>query len=252
MTNKLVIGNWKLNGSFSANEKLLRRLIEAPETARVECAVCVPYPYLGHAEQIIRGSALALGAQNVSAYASGAYTGEVSAAMLAELGCRYVIVGHSERRALFAESNGQVGHKAAAALSAGLCPVICVGETLAEREQGKAAAIVGRQLESVVDVIGADGLSRSAIAYEPVWAIGTGHSASVNQVAEIHGAIRSWLDRHTDTARIIKILYGGSVKPDNAAGLFAAENVDGGLIGGASLIADDFIAICRAATGHVV
>ena len=252
MTNKLVIGNWKLNGSFAANEALLGTLVGAPEMAGVSCGVCVPYPYLSQARQILKGSPVLLGAQNVSEFTAGAYTGEVSAGMLAELGCFYVIVGHSERRALFAESDVQVGHKVSVALSAGLCPVLCVGETLAEREQGMAVETVVRQLDAVAGIVGRDALSRCVIAYEPVWAIGTGRTASVEQVIEIHGEIRAWLDKEANFPRDIKVLYGGSVKPDNAAVLFAADNVDGGLIGGASLVAEDFLTICRAAADCVV
>lgn len=242
MSNKLVAGNWKLNGSRAANQVLLRGLVAVPG---VEMAVCVPYPYLAQVGEAARG--IALGAQDVSEYHSGAYTGEVSAAMLAEFGCRYVIVGHSERRALFAENDAVVGRKAAAALGEGLTPVVCVGETLAEREGGAVMEVVGRQLAAVLDVLGAAQMGRIVLAYEPVWAIGTGRSASVAQVSEVHSGLRRWLRGHGVDAAGVRILYGGSVKVANAAEIFAADDVDGGLIGGASLVAEEFMTICRAA-----
>jgi triosephosphate isomerase len=242
MSNKLVAGNWKLNGSLGANERLLSALAALPG---VEMAVCVPYPYLAQAGSLLQG--VALGAQDVSEYASGAYTGDVSASMLAEVGCRFAIVGHSERRALFAESDAVVGRKALAAQAVGLVPIVCVGETLVEREAGKVMEVVGRQLSAVLDGAGADAMARMVIAYEPVWAIGTGLSATAAQVGEVHSGLRSWLRTHGVDADGVRILYGGSVKPDNAAELFAVKDVDGGLIGGASLVAEDFMAICRSA-----
>lgn len=247
MTKKLVAGNWKLNGSLAANAELVADIASAPEVALVDCAVCVPYPYLAQLQAMLDGTAVALGAQNVSEFARGAYTGEVSASMLAEFACCYVIVGHSERRALFAEQDEQVGRKAAAALAAGLTPVVCVGETLEERDAGLVMQVIGRQLDAVGSVLDANSLSRIVVAYEPVWAIGSGRSASVAQVVEVHEGIRAWLVRHCEAPAGVRILYGGSVKPDNAAELFAAAEVDGGLIGGASLVARDFLAICRAA-----
>lgn len=242
MANKLVAGNWKLNGSLPANEALLAGLDVVPG---VDIAVCVPFPYLVQVGAALRG--IALGAQNVSEYRAGAYTGEVGAAMLAEFACRYVIVGHSERRALFAEDDTAVGRKTAAAIEAGLVPIVCVGETLAEREAGQAMEVVGRQLAAVLQVIGAAAMAKLVLAYEPVWAIGTGRSATVVQVGEVHSGIRGWLRAHGVIADGVRILYGGSVKPDNAAELFATADVDGGLIGGASLVAEDFMTICRAA-----
>jgi len=242
---RLVAGNWKMNGSLAANRDLLDGLVSVPGT---EVAVCVPYPYLAQAQQ--RPTGVALGAQDVSEYGAGAYTGEVSAAMLAEFGCRYAIVGHSERRALFGEDDATAGRKAAAALRSGLVPIVCVGETLAERDDGRVMEVIGRQLEAVREVLGGAAMGEIVLAYEPVWAIGTGRSASVAQVAEVHAAIRAWLKAH-DVARGVRILYGGSVKPDNAAAIFAVADVDGGLIGGASLVAADFMAICRAAAGGV-
>jgi triosephosphate isomerase len=245
MAQKLVIGNWKLNGCLAANEALLKA---CGVLAGVDMAVCVPFPYLAQAASLAGG--MALGAQTVSAFQSGAYTGEVSAEMLAEMGCRYVIVGHSERRALFGEDDATVGRKTAAALRAGLVPVVCVGESLAEREAGQVMEVVGQQLGAVLEAIGAHGLSRSVIAYEPVWAIGTGRAASAEEAQQAHAAIRGWLAEHGAQAAEIRILYGGSVKADNAAALFAMRDVDGGLIGGASLAAQDFMAICQAAVAN--
>lgn len=242
---RLVAGNWKMNGSLAANRDLLGGLVSVPGT---EVAVCVPYPYLAQAQQ--RPTGVALGAQDVSEYGAGAYTGEVSAAMLAEFGCRYAIVGHSERRALFGEDDATAGRKAAAALRSGLVPIVCVGETLAERDDGRVMEVIGRQLAAVREVLGVAAMGEIVLAYEPVWAIGTGRSASVAQVAEVHAAIRAWLKAH-GVAGGVRILYGGSVKPDNAAAIFAVADVDGGLIGGASLVAADFMAICRAAAGGV-
>lgn len=242
---RLVAGNWKMNGSLAANRDLLDGLVSIPG---MEMAVCVPYPYLAQAQQ--RPVGVVLGAQDVSEYAGGAYTGEVSAGMLLEFGCRYAIVGHSERRALFGEDDAMVGRKARAALQAGLVPIVCVGETLAERDDGRVMGVIGRQLEAVLEILGVVAVGQIVLAYEPVWAIGTGRSASVAQVAEVHAGIRAWLNAH-GVAGGVRILYGGSVKPDNAAAIFAVANVDGGLIGGASLAAADFMAICRAAAGGV-
>lgn len=242
MSKKLVAGNWKLNGSLQANDQRLGATVAVPG---VDMAVCVPFPYLAQAQSQLVG--VALGAQNVSEYDSGAYTGEVSAAMLADFGCRYVIVGHSERRALFGEDDLMVGRKAVAAQGNGIVPIVCVGETLDERRAGRAMSVVGRQLAAVLEVAGADAVGCMVLAYEPVWAIGTGLSATPAQVGEVHSGLRAWLKAHGVAASGVRILYGGSVKPDNAAELFAVPDVDGGLIGGASLVAKDFLAICRAA-----
>lgn len=242
MRKKLVAGNWKMNGGLASNRELLCAL--AP-VAGVDVAVCVPYPYLAQASEALDG--IALGVQDVSEFTAGPYTGEVSAAMVAEFGCGYAIVGHSERRALFREDEAQIGRKAEAALAHGVVPIVCIGETLAEREAGEVVAVVERQLAPVLEVLGREGLAKAVLAYEPVWAIGTGRSATVAQVAETHGAIRAWLANHGVAAERVKILYGGSVKADNARELFALDDVDGGLIGGASLVADEFLAICRAA-----
>jgi triosephosphate isomerase len=242
MIKKLVAGNWKMNGSLAANEALLAALRPVPA---VDVALCVPYPYLAQLQR--RPPGFELGAQDVSEFAAGAYTGEVSAAMLADFGCRYVIVGHSERRAMFGEDDSAVARKALSALSAGLTPIVCVGETLGEREAGEVLAVITRQLAAVAEVLGQALLGRLVLAYEPVWAIGTGLSATSAQAEEVHAAMRVWLAEQGVDAAAVRILYGGSVKPDNAAELFAMPNVDGGLIGGASLAADDFMAICQAA-----
>lgn len=243
---RLVAGNWKMNGGLAANRDLLDGLMAVPG---VEMAVCVPYPYL--AQLLERPAGVALGAQDVSEFEAGAYTGEVSAGMLAEFGCRYVIVGHSERRALFGEDDAVIGRKAHAALAHGLVPIVCVGETLAERDEDRVMAVIGRQLAAVVDVLGVAAMAQVVVAYEPVWAIGTGRSASVEQVGEVHAAIRAWLAGRGVAAAAVRLLYGGSMKADNAAALFAVPDVDGGLVGGASLVAADFMAISRAAGGGV-
>ncbi|MCK6409089.1 MAG: triose-phosphate isomerase [Thauera sp.] len=243
---RLVAGNWKMNGSLAANRDLLDGLMAVPG---VEMAVCVPYPYL--AQLLERPAGVALGAQDVSEFEAGAYTGEVSAGMLAEFGCRYVIVGHSERRALFGEDDAVVGRKARAALAHGLVPIVCVGETLAERDEGRVMAVIGRQLAAVLDALGVAAMAQVVVAYEPVWAIGIGRSASVEQVGEVHAAIRSWLAGQGVAAAAVRLLYGGSMKADNAAALFAVPDVDGGLVGGASLVAADFMVISRAAGGGV-
>jgi len=245
MQRKLVVGNWKMHGSRPANAELLAALIAArPYGADV--AVCVPFVYLNEAAATLAGSDIRWGAQDVSAHEQGAYTGEVAAAMLAECGCRYAIVGHSERRAYHAESDALVADKAQAALSRGVTPVVCVGETLAEREAGHTEDVVKRQLSAVIHRL-AHCAAEMVVAYEPVWAIGTGRTASPEQAQAVHAVLRAQLQAATGRAATMKILYGGSVKPDNAATLFAQPDIDGGLIGGASLKAADFIAICRAA-----
>jgi triosephosphate isomerase len=242
---KLVVGNWKMNGSVAANAALLDAL-KAAALGSAEVSVCVPAPYLRDVATSLASSAIAWGGQDCSRHASGAYTGEVSAAMLAELGCRHVIVGHSERRAMHCESDQLVAAKAAAALAARLVPIVCVGETLAEREAGATERIVARQLGAVVDALGAR-IDDVVVAYEPVWAIGTGKTATPAEAQAVHTFLRALLAERGATAAAIRILYGGSVKADNAAQLFAEPDLDGGLIGGASLKAADFIAICRAA-----
>lgn len=241
---RLVIGNWKMNGSTSANETLLTELIKAnaEKGSLATVAVCPSYPYLAQAASLLSGSDISWGAQDVSVHDKGAYTGEVSAQMLVDLGCRWAIVGHSERRAMHGESAELVAQKAKAAALAGLTPVFCVGETLAEREAGQVQAVIAAQLSPLFS-IGDDLVSRTVIAYEPVWAIGTGRTASPEQAQEVHASIRLQLPR---AAQDIPLLYGGSVKPDNAPELFAMADIDGGLIGGAALNAADFYKIVSA------
>jgi triosephosphate isomerase len=242
----LVVGNWKMHGSRAANAELLSALLAArPFVADV--AVCVPAVFLGDTAATLAGSELRWGAQDVSAHAQGAYTGEVSAAMLAEFGCRYTLVGHSERRALHAEGDALVADKAQAALGRGVTPIVCVGETLAERDAGQTEAVVKRQLAAVVQRL-AHCAAEMVVAYEPVWAIGTGRTATPQQAQAVHAVLRAQLQAATGHAERMRILYGGSVKADNAAALFAQPDIDGGLVGGASLKADEFIAICRSAS----
>lgn len=245
MRKKLVVGNWKMHGSRAANAQLLAGLKEAgPWNADV--AVCVPFPYIAETALALTGTAISYGAQDCSAHEQGAYTGEVSAAMLQDIGCRYVIVGHSERRAYHAESDQLVADKAKAALAHGVTPIVCVGETRAEREAGQTEAVVKRQLAAVIHTLG-HCCGEMVVAYEPVWAIGTGLTATPEQAQAVHAVLRAQLQAATDRAGVMRILYGGSVKADNAAQLFAQPDIDGGLIGGASLKAAEFAAICRAA-----
>jgi triosephosphate isomerase len=246
MRGKLVVGNWKMNGGLRQNDALLAALRSGwAAPAGRELAVCVPYPYLWQAQAVLTGSAIAWGAQDVSDQAGGACTGEVSAAMEAEFGCRYVLVGHSERRARCAESDALVADKAAAALGAGLTPVVCVGETLAEREAGSTGAVVARQFDAVATRLG-ERMVAIVIAYEPVWAIGTGRTASPEQAQAVHRLLRQRLEDLAAAAVGVPLLYGGSVKADNAKALFACPDIDGALVGGASLKADEFLAIARA------
>lgn len=242
---KLVVGNWKMNGSRTANTALLGQL-KAKEPWACETSVCAPALFVQQVAEALEGTAIGWGAQDCSAHRAGAYTGEVSAAMLAEFGCTHVIVGHSERRALHAESDALVAAKAEQALAAGLVPIVCVGETLGERQAGSTAAVVGRQLRAVTELLG-EGIASVVVAYEPVWAIGTGQTASPEEAQAVHAHLRAVLFAATPKASAIRILYGGSVKPDNAAQLFSQVDIDGGLIGGASLKAGDFVAICQAA-----
>ena len=245
MRRKLVVGNWKMHGSRAANAQLLAGLKEAgPWNADV--AVCVPFLYLAETALALTGTAMGYGAQDCSAHEQGAYTGEVSSAMLADVGCRYVIVGHSERRAYHAESDQLVADKAKAALAHGVTPIVCVGETRAEREAGQTEAVVKRQLAAVIHTLG-HCCGEMVVAYEPVWAIGTGLTATPEQAQAVHAVLRAQLQAATDRASTMRILYGGSVKADNAVQLFAQPDIDGGLIGGASLKVADFAAVCLAA-----
>ena len=246
MRRKLVVGNWKMNGSLAANASLLGGIVAGLSTAGADCGVCVPAPYLAQAQSLLAGSPLSWGAQDVSAQASGAFTGEVSASMLGDFACRYVIVGHSERRAYHAESSELVAKKTIAVLDAGMTPIVCVGETLAEREAGQTFVVVRSQLGAVMDLVG-DRMANIVIAYEPVWAIGTGKTATPEMAQEVQARLRAQLaETNAIAAGGVQILYGGSMKPDNAAELMAQPDIDGGLIGGAALKAADFLAIIHA------
>ena len=248
MRRKLVAGNWKMHGSLAENEALLAGVLAGVAAAKTEVAVCVPYPFLAQVQAKLSGSAVAWGAQNLSQHGKGAFTGEVSAAMLRDFGCKYVIVGHSERRALYGETDELVAEKFEAAQAAGLVPILCVGETLAEREGGITEQVVARQLDAVIAKTSVGALADAVVAYEPVWAIGTGKTATPQQAQEVHAFIRgkiAALDPAVAEGLIIQ--YGGSMKANNAAELLAQPDIDGGLIGGASLVAEEFLAICKAA-----
>lgn len=249
MRKKKVVGNWKMHGSLAANVALLQGLRHGVAGAvEGQVGVAVPFPYLAQAKEFLLGSPIAWGAQNLSEKSTGAFTGEVSGEMIRDFGASFVLVGHSERRSLYGEADGLVAAKAAQALSCGLQPIVCVGETLNEREAGQTFEVIQRQLAAVIDRLGAAGLAKSILAYEPVWAIGTGKTASPAQAQEVHAAIRQQLSAtdHAVAASTV-ILYGGSVKAGNAAELFDQPDVDGGLVGGASLVADEFLGIVRAA-----
>jgi triosephosphate isomerase (TIM) len=242
---KFVAGNWKMHGSRATNAELLAGILAAKPFG-ADVAVCAPFPYLSEVAVTLSNSEIHWGAQDVSPHEQGAFTGEVSVGMLAEFGCRYVIVGHSERRQYHAESDQLVADKAKAALAKGVTPIVCVGETLAQREAGETDLVVKRQLSAVIHTL-AHCVAEMVVAYEPVWAIGTGRTATPDQAQAVHATLRSQLLAATPRADQMKILYGGSVKPDNAAVLFSQNDIDGGLIGGAALKAADFVAICRAA-----
>jgi triosephosphate isomerase (TIM) len=249
MRQKYVVGNWKLNGSLPGNEALLRAILKevSPQAGR-HLAVCVPAPYLAQVSGLLAGTPVAWGGQDVSRFEKGAYTGDVSAAMLREFGATFAIVGHSERRTVFGDTDAIVAEKVAAARKAGLVPIFCVGETLEERERGSTEAVLARQLDAVLEKSGAGALDGGLLAYEPVWAIGTGRTATSAQAQEAHAFLRGRVaKKDAAVAARLPMLYGGSVKGSNAAELFAMPDVDGGLIGGASLVADDFVAIWRAA-----
>ncbi len=245
----LVAGNWKMNGDSSANAELVAGILAAvPASDKVRLLICPPFPYISTVATQIAGSKVSLGAQDVSEHPVGAYTGEVAPAMLRDIGCSYVIVGHSERRTLNGETSVQVANKFQAALDVGLTPILCIGETLEEREAGKTNAVIEEQLDAVLAASGIVAFRSAVIAYEPVWAIGTGRTASPEQAQDVHRHIRAVLEKHDGgVAAAVQILYGGSMKGDNAAGLIAMQDIDGGLIGGASLRAADFLAIADAA-----
>lgn len=249
MRTPLVAGNWKMNGSRESSAELLGALVRGLEDGvTAEVLVCPPFIYLADAQRLLRGSEILLGAQSLCAEESGAFTGEVSASMLQDFDCTHVIVGHSERRALYGEDDALVARKFMAAIKTGLVPVLCVGETLEEREQGVALDVIRRQIKAVLAAAGIEAFTQAVVAYEPVWAIGTGKTASPEQAQEMHREIRSILAAENATiADSLRILYGGSVKASNAAELFAMPDIDGGLVGGASLDAEQFLSIVRAA-----
>lgn len=249
MRQPIIAGNWKMNGSRESIKALLDGIKAGmSDVNSAEVAVCAPYVYLADVQAQLEGSAVAWGAQNVSKEASGAFTGEISTSMLLDFGCTYAIVGHSERRTLYGETDELVAEKFEVARQAGLKPILCIGETLEEREKGVTNDVCARQLNAVIEHSGVEALADGVIAYEPVWAIGTGKTATPQQAQETHAAIRQMIAKHSaDVAAKVRIQYGGSMNAGNAAELLAMEDIDGGLIGGASLKAEDFLAICKAA-----
>ncbi len=249
MRQALVAGNWKMNGTSAANQELVAEILAGVGSLKtVEVAICPPSVYIASVAQQIAGSSVVLGAQTLSEYEQGAYTGEIAGDMLKELGCHYVLVGHSERRSIYAESSQQVADKFAMAQKQGLVPVLCVGETLEQREAGETESVIAEQLQAVLDTCGIAAFGNAVVAYEPVWAIGTGKTATPEQAQEVHAFIRQMLaGQDAEVAAGLRILYGGSVKPANAGELFNMTDIDGGLIGGAALQADDFLSICQQA-----
>ena len=247
MKPQLIVGNWKMNGGLSANQALLDEIKAGLGAVRCRAGVCVPHPYLAQVQLLLAGTPIALGAQDVSSHVVGAYTGEVSATMLRDFGVRYCIVGHSERRQQHRESEVEVALKAKQALGAGITPIVCVGETLAQREAGETEAVVKRQLAAVIHENG-HCISEIMVAYEPVWAIGTGKTATPEQAQQVHAVLRAQLKAATPHHERVAILYGGSMNAANAAELLAQPDVDGGLIGGAALKSADFLTILRAAS----
>lgn len=249
MRQPIIAGNWKMNGSRDSIRELLDGIKAGmADVNKAEVVVCAPYVYLADVEQQLSGTKVEFGAQNISTEASGAYTGEISAAMLLDFHCKYVIVGHSERRTYYAEDDALVAKKYAVAREAGLIPILCIGETLEEREKGITEEVVARQTKAVIDEVGVKALADGIIAYEPVWAIGTGKTASPQQAQDVHAFIRKMIAEHdADVAAKVRIQYGGSMNAANAEELLSMEDIDGGLIGGASLKAPDFLTICKAA-----
>jgi triosephosphate isomerase len=246
MRQSLIMGNWKMNGSREEGQQLAKALAEGLENVGQEVAVCVPFIYLSDIRDVLAASPIALGSQNVADQASGAYTGEISAAMLADTGVKYALVGHSERRSYYGDTNQSVASRFIQAQKQNIIPVLCIGESLEEREQGRTFQVVDEQLDAVIDAAGIEAFGKAVIAYEPVWAIGTGKTASEEQAQEVHQFIRKRIaDRSQAIADKLQILYGGSVKADNAKGLFAQPDIDGGLVGGASLDAKGFLQICH-------
>lgn len=246
MKKQLIAGNWKMNGSVTANEALVKALVAGSAQAACHVAVCVPAPYLAQVQGLVAGSVIAVGAQDVSQHESGAFTGEVSAGMLKDFGTRYCLVGHSERRQHHGETDAVVAIKAQRALAAGITPVVCVGESLAEREAGRTEEVVKRQLAAVIHTNG-HCISEIVLAYEPVWAIGTGKTATPEEAQQVHAVLRAQLRAATDHAERVLIVYGGSMNAANANQLLSQPDIDGGLVGGASLKAADFLSIIAAA-----
>lgn len=247
MRKKIVAGNWKMHGSLTQNLALLKQLRSGLNNAGSEVVVFPPFPYLAQSVGFLAESGISVGGQNLSEHAKGAFTGEISGGMLADIGCRYVLVGHSERRSLYGETDALVAEKFKAAQDAGLIPVLCLGESLAQRQAEQTTLIVLGQLKAVIERVGVESLARAVLAYEPVWAIGTGLTATPEQAQQVHGVLRSFVaDLDSSVAEKLQILYGGSVKAQNAAELFSQADIDGGLVGGASLLAEEFLAICRA------
>lgn len=249
MRRPLVAANWKMNGSRTSVAQLVSSLVAGISAAGdAEVLLCPSFIFVEQVQKLIANTPIQLGAQNLSAESDGAFTGEISGSMLADAGCRYVLVGHSERRSLMGESSSLVAQKFAAAQQHGLIPILCVGETLADRQAGKTLAVIGDQFAAVVDAVGIDAFASAVVAYEPVWAIGTGETATPEQAQEVHAALRAMAaGRGARIASGLRLLYGGSVKAGNAAELFSMPDIDGGLIGGASLNAQEFLAICKAA-----
>lgn len=246
MSKKLIAGNWKMNGSLAANEALVRAMLAGVGQPAADVALCAPAPYLAQMQGLLQGSPIAWGSQDVSAHEQGAYTGEISVAMLKDFGCRYAIVGHSERRQYHGETDELVAAKAQRALSAGVTPIVCVGETLVQREANETEAVVKRQLAAVIHAVG-HCITEIVVAYEPVWAIGTGRTATPEMAQAVHAVLRAQLAAATTNPKRVHILYGGSMNASNAASLLAEPDIDGGLIGGASLKAADFLTIVAAA-----
>lgn len=249
MARKLIVGNWKMNGSLAMNAELLGGIRAGLGDVSCDLAVCVPFPYLAQCQALLEGSDVALGAEDVSAHAVGAYTGQVSTRMLLDFDCKYVIVGHSERREYCNESDELVANKVQRALAGGLTPIVCVGESLKEKEEGKTAEVVGRQMDAVLSVLEEREVCDIIVAYEPVWAIGTGKTPTPDMVGDVHALLRELMVRkNPDAAKSVRILYGGSMKPSNAEEFLKMPDIDGGLIGGAALKAADFLAIARLAS----
>ena len=248
MRRKIVVGNWKMNGSLASNEALLKTLAEKiPQTIPVDIVVCAPYPFLFQTQSYLKNSPIRWGAQNVAKFESGAFTGEVSVSMLKEFGASYVIIGHSERSTAYCESDENIATKFMMVKKAGMTPILCVGETLIEREAGIMEKVVSKQLDTIIEMYGEEIFDEAVIAYEPVWAIGTDLAASPEQAQAMHQFIREKLSSNTKVVKSLKIIYGGSVNPQNALQLFSMPDVDGGLVGRASLNASDFESICHSA-----